>query len=357
MKNLIRLCLMMLGCAAIHAQSSPYSNLKLTPTAMTATAQTSAAIGLDLYHTGTGNSFATGTLTVTGTALTTATFGVLGSSDGGNNYFPVNLYPVLTPTAGASTQTVTAAAMFYVNLAGLTHIKYVTSGTFTATSITILVTASPNAIIARKRLPPIVYVGDATAFSNVAVTSFPISYSCTAGNLVHVAGSIFSTTTTAGISSSPAATWTAEYATMPVRGDNQVSMQVWDSTCPATGSQTITVTSTVSTGIWIAVSELHGTSPAKLDHVASGNADVSSTAIALSTTASFAGSAAIVDSNLANGVASFVPLTAGFTARASNITQADGWQNPSVSNGPVAFTAGFNGGATAWVASIAIFHL
>jgi len=133
------------------AQVSPWTVKPFNPVTMTATGQTSAVVPMLSPGTSTGNSFASGSITVSGTGLVTATFAVLGSTDYGVNYFPLPLSPIATPGTTALTQTVTASGGIYqVNLATITNVKFVTSGTFTATSLQLLLSASPNGLVARQ---------------------------------------------------------------------------------------------------------------------------------------------------------------------------------------------------------------
>jgi hypothetical protein len=110
---------------------------------MTATSQTSTPFALNMY------SYSVGVVSLTGSSLTTATFAVYGSADGGVTYNALAIETCATPGTFATTETATANGCYQVNLAGLDHIEYVTSGTFTATSITLTLTASPNAQIGR----------------------------------------------------------------------------------------------------------------------------------------------------------------------------------------------------------------
>lgn len=89
---------------------------------MTATNQTSAALPFTQYSNVTNIpvSYTSGTLTITGTALTTATVGVLGSSDG-VNYFPINISSITAPSTVATTTTVTANGLF--SMAGPTRVN------------------------------------------------------------------------------------------------------------------------------------------------------------------------------------------------------------------------------------------
>lgn len=94
-----------------------------------------------------------GAITLVGTSLTTVTFTVEASTDGGLNYFPAPVYTVASPSIAASTPiTATASGQYYINLAGVTHLQIVTSGTFTATSVSFQLTTSPNAGL--PKIPP-----------------------------------------------------------------------------------------------------------------------------------------------------------------------------------------------------------
>lgn len=147
----VALCLG-LGAGAPAQLASPYSNSVYPSQIFTATGQTGAIIqlnGLQVSST-VGSSFASGTITVTGSSLTTVTFSVWGSSDNGATYFALPIYTVASPSTSPTTvMTATANGLYQINLAGLTHIKFVTSGTFTATNVNIVLTASPNALISR----------------------------------------------------------------------------------------------------------------------------------------------------------------------------------------------------------------
>jgi hypothetical protein len=121
-------------------QASLTPTLRYAPVTFTATAQTSAAQTLS------GASF--GLFQVKGTALTTVTLGVQGSIDGGVTYFAIPFaaatgYTSL-PVTTAATATATTSALYAVNLAGLTNVRFVTSGTFTATNVTVSLTATSN---------------------------------------------------------------------------------------------------------------------------------------------------------------------------------------------------------------------
>lgn len=142
------LCLLTLSS---YPQSSLQlnTNILFPVVIMTATAQTSTVTHLGQTPGGNGGSYSVGTITVKGTSLTTATFAVNGSSDGGVTFFPLNISSINAPGTTTTTQTVTANGIYQVNLSGITDVEYITSGTFTGTSIALTLTASPNGIIAR----------------------------------------------------------------------------------------------------------------------------------------------------------------------------------------------------------------
>jgi lysophospholipase L1-like esterase len=148
---LIRVALFVLAALMPLEGQSPYSvNIFKPATPMTATNQTSSAIPLGTVATlPKGGSYSLCTITLTGSSLTTATFGVLGSADNGVTYVPILIWAIATPGTTATTATATAAGAYQFNCGALTHVKYVTSGTFTATSISLLLTASPNAQVAQ----------------------------------------------------------------------------------------------------------------------------------------------------------------------------------------------------------------
>lgn len=98
------------------------------PRVMTATAQTSTAM--------TVGGAQMGVISAIATSLTTATFAVQGTVDG-TNFFPVNVYPLNTPGSPALTTTVTASGLYGCTLTGLMQIRFVTSGTFTGTSLSL----------------------------------------------------------------------------------------------------------------------------------------------------------------------------------------------------------------------------
>lgn len=135
-----------------RAQSSPYSNVIFKAQTFTATGQTGTPIQLNglVISSTVGSSFSSGTITVTGSSLSTVTFAVQGSSDGGATYYALPISTVATPTAAPTlTVTATSTGLYQINLAGLTHVRFVTSGTFTATNVILTLTASPNASLSK----------------------------------------------------------------------------------------------------------------------------------------------------------------------------------------------------------------
>lgn len=147
-RRILLLASLAVGTAA--AQKSPYSVTQLGSVTMTASGQTSASINFSPQ----GGAFSAGTITITGVGLTTATVGVLVSTDGGVTYFPWNIALATSLTSPAITATVTASSLLAINLATITNLKFVTSGTFTATSITLKLAASPNGLLSRNNASP-----------------------------------------------------------------------------------------------------------------------------------------------------------------------------------------------------------
>lgn len=148
MKGPLSLFILLTALAA-HAQPSPYSNALFNAVTMTATGQTSAPIKMAQYS-ASGGAFNLGTVTLKATTLTTVTFGVLGSADNGVTYFPLNIWNVLTPDTTATTATATATGLYQFSLAGITHIEFVTSGTFTATGVAFALTATPAPSVSKR---------------------------------------------------------------------------------------------------------------------------------------------------------------------------------------------------------------
>jgi hypothetical protein len=148
------LCLVFFtGCTPVaFAQASPFNLNVYKAQSFIATGQTGSTIQLNglVIPSTVGSSYASGTITLTGTAITTVSFQVMGSSDNGATYYALPVFTVANPgTSPVTTVTVTAAGLYQVSLAGLTHIKFVTTGTFTATSVSFTLTGSPNASISR----------------------------------------------------------------------------------------------------------------------------------------------------------------------------------------------------------------
>lgn len=143
MKRLLALLLFPLGCLA--QSGSPFTNAIFPAQTFTATAQTGAVIQLN----GQQLSYGAGTISLTGTSLTTATFAVQGSSDNGLTYYALPITAVTPGASPAATATATASGLYQVSLVGITHLRFVTSGTFTGTSISLTLTATPNATVSR----------------------------------------------------------------------------------------------------------------------------------------------------------------------------------------------------------------
>jgi len=153
MKTKLILAVALVGCFAliggvtwlpkVTAQNYPgtlpvaFPNIRYAPMVFTATGQTKTQnIG--------GVSAAS--ISVTGSAFTTATWTLVGSNDGGMNWFPLNVAPLAVPLAPVTTATTTASvpALYVANLAGLTNIEIVTSGTFTASAASFQITSTSN---------------------------------------------------------------------------------------------------------------------------------------------------------------------------------------------------------------------
>jgi hypothetical protein len=148
MKQCITIFILLAGAIGLSAQS-PWTTTTFVAVPLTATGQTSAAVVLQ-RSAATRDSYSAGKLTVTGVGLTTATFSVLGSADNGATYNVLATEPCSTPGTFATSQTVTASPSCYeVNTSSLFAVKFATSGTFTATSISIVLTVNPNAQITR----------------------------------------------------------------------------------------------------------------------------------------------------------------------------------------------------------------
>jgi hypothetical protein len=137
---------------AANAQSlNPTQGTNAIFPAVTATNNTftSAPIHLGQNPSGNGGSYSVGNIAVSGVGLTTVTFMVLGSSDGGNTYYALNINAANSPTIVSTTATATVSGLWQVNLVGITDVKISTTGTFTATSVTFVLTGAPYGIISR----------------------------------------------------------------------------------------------------------------------------------------------------------------------------------------------------------------
>lgn len=133
---------------------SPFSNNIFPAQLFTATSQMSPAIALGTKQANgqwTSGSWSAAAISLAAAAAGayTATFGMLGSSDGGVTFNAIAIASAAVPgtfaTTFTTTGTTTGTAAYHANLAGLTHVKFVTSGSFTATSLAVTMTASPNA--------------------------------------------------------------------------------------------------------------------------------------------------------------------------------------------------------------------
>lgn len=140
-----------LGCGSAAAQGNPNSLTVYAPQLISTTSFTTPAmpLGSSPVIPGLGASNASCFVEVIGTSLTTATFGVTASYDpSGALYVPVaSLASVATPGTTATTATATANGVYQFKCGGMFSVKFVTSGTFTATSISLQLVASPNAQI------------------------------------------------------------------------------------------------------------------------------------------------------------------------------------------------------------------
>jgi hypothetical protein len=140
----IRILAMLLGvCSVAWAQTqSPYSYTPFPSWTATATSQTSPAMVLSsksqVFN------YASGTVNVVGSSLSTATFAVKGSQDQGVTYNALVIQTCGTAGGTSTTVTVTANGCYWVNLAGVDHVEFVTSGTFTGTNVVLTLRANPN---------------------------------------------------------------------------------------------------------------------------------------------------------------------------------------------------------------------
>lgn len=146
MKATVILALSLFCAVAVAQLASPYSNSVYPAQTFTATGQTGTVIQLNgLSGSSTlGSSFASGAITLTGISLTTATFSLLGSADNGVTFYALPISAVQMPGSTATSVIATSNGFYQVSLTGITHVKFVTSGTFTATSVSLVLTATPN---------------------------------------------------------------------------------------------------------------------------------------------------------------------------------------------------------------------
>jgi hypothetical protein len=200
---MLRRITLLAALALLATNGQSQSQLITAPVTLTASSQTSTPISL-------GSSYAAGTILLSGNNLTTATFAVYGCSVAScapSQYLPLAIQACTVPGTYATTQTATANGCYQVNLAGMTSVEYVTSGTFTGTSITLTLTASPNAQISRG--------GSGGGGGSGTVTSVSVT---TANG---VSGTVATATTTPAISLTLGAiTPTSVAASGPVSGGN-----------------------------------------------------------------------------------------------------------------------------------------
>lgn len=150
---ILAFALMIFTCSKVcPAQASPYNLYVIKPQSFTGTNQTGVAISTNGLVTGNstvGSSYSVGTITLTGTGLTTASFQVLGSFDNGGTYYPLLLSPVASPASTSTTITATSNGVYAFGIAGVSYLQIKTTGTFTAASITMTITLSPNGLLGR----------------------------------------------------------------------------------------------------------------------------------------------------------------------------------------------------------------
>ncbi len=144
MKRCIAIYILLAGAIGGLAQS-PWTNTTFPTAVMTGTGQLSTPIKLGANR----DSYSAGTITLIANSLTTATFQVLGSADNGATYNALAVQNCAVPGTFATSQTATTTGCYQVNLAGLYYVEFATTGTFTGTSISLVLTASPNSQISR----------------------------------------------------------------------------------------------------------------------------------------------------------------------------------------------------------------
>lgn len=120
----------------VGAQTSIHPNYSFPAQSFTAAA-TGTAIGIP--------GLVGGIVQLTATTLTTVSFNVQGSIDGGLTWTNLLVAPyaaTIVPVATVTTATV--AGLYVVNLANITNVRIVTSGAFTGTGVKFKLTGSPN---------------------------------------------------------------------------------------------------------------------------------------------------------------------------------------------------------------------
>lgn len=137
----------------VFGQASPYNIQLFKAQTFTASGQTGAVLPLNGMTTGStvASSYSLANITVSGTSLTAATFAVQGSADNGGTFVPLNINALATPGTVSTTVTVSSGspAVYQFNPGGLTHVRVVTSGTFTGTALQIQIGLAPNSLIGR----------------------------------------------------------------------------------------------------------------------------------------------------------------------------------------------------------------
>ena len=89
--------------------------------------------------------YASGTINVVGSSLTTTTFAALGSYDKGTTYIALVIQPCGTSGGTSTTATATANGCYWRSTSlAWSRVEFQTSSTFTATSVTFTLRANPN---------------------------------------------------------------------------------------------------------------------------------------------------------------------------------------------------------------------
>lgn len=147
------LAMVLLVCGSLGwAQTqSPYLFTQFPTWTATASAQTSPI--LTLSGSNQAFSYTVGNVNLVGTALTTVTFAVQGSRDYGATYNSLVIQSCGATGGSSTTATATANGCYWVNLSGVDHVKLVTSGTFTGTSVAFTFRANPNVQNGRVKTP------------------------------------------------------------------------------------------------------------------------------------------------------------------------------------------------------------